>query len=903
MLHGRTAEITDLTARLEQARNGHSSGLVVRGAAGIGKTRLLNHIGDVASDFLVLRTMGVEAEMHWSFAGLNMLLRPVSNDIDRLLPSQQAQGLQASLNFEATPAGQPMHSGLATLQLLAELSERQPVLCIVDDAQWLDPDSADALLFVSRRLHAERIVFLWGVRDGDGPFFATPGIPETALDSLDDESACALLDASVPNLPPDAKRTVVRLSGGNPLALFEIALAHKEGRATVQGFDAAAQNTALQLRHSFAERIRSLPQATQTALLLAAAEPSRDTAVILHAAAVSGISASDLAPAEAKGLIRQVGDEIQFSHPLMRTAAYYEAPLHRRSEAHRHLAIKSEGLEGGCRTVYHLTSATSGPDEEIATLLTDKAAGDAARGGHATEAATYELAASLSTDPTARLDRLMMAAEAALAAGTIATAEQMAKTVVSEATDDTHRMRATEVLATVSMWHGDKDRAGRFWFDSAAYSQRVKPSRSGFPLFMVVATAMNHGDFQLAEAAVDQAESLKLEHAPWVRLLYTGTVGLNRVSEASIDEAVTALRSLIAIHQSSDAKPDRNVQIFRASWMILTGDYTEAYGYINDAVTECRQRGSHGTLPQALTVRALIELHCGRMSEAQADAEEALALADEVGHRAAFRRDPALALAMVHSIQGRADAAAELVNRLDDQDSTSELIMRGLIDLAEHRWTSAWARLSSVFDGPRPMRVLTFIPDMIEAAARSGHLDQAKEAIEYYATYADATAQAGLQAVSARNRALLEHDSAEPLYRTAVDLHQHSGGSALAHANTRILFGEWLRRQRRNSEARSQFEVARDIVERLGAQPWLDRIDAELRALGASIAAPPRRGNRQLTPQEHQVAKLASTGLTNREIGNMLFLSPRTVGYHLYKAYPKLGIKTRTELANIDLDA
>ncbi|MFD2860759.1 AAA family ATPase [Salininema proteolyticum] len=536
MLFGRNPETTVLDDLLRAARDGESSVRSVRGAAGIGKTTLLDWASEHAEGFLVLRAIGIEAETRWPFGGLHLLLRPLMKRIDDLLPEPLAKGLHRALALDGGEAGSAANIGMAVLQLLAEASEERPILCVVDDAQWMDDDSAQALLFASRRLYAERVVFLWGVREGDARPFPTVGIDDLPVGPVDDESALELLSAASPGLNESVRRHIVRIAGGNPLALLELATAHREGRAGVDGFTSAARHSATSLRQSFSERIDALPEATKRLLLLAAAETTGDLALVLKAGALFGTTLEDLAPAEAKELISTSGDEIGFSHPLIRTAAYFGAPLKERARAHRALADSVGGPETGCRRVYHLASAAPGPDESIATDLARKAAEDAVRGGHAAEADTYELAAELSADPAAKVERLLLGAEAAHKAGQSAQALKLSESVVHSSNDPAMLHRAHQVQAVIANWNGDKDASARHWFRSFEQQMLHDPASAGYPLFNVVETAIQHGDFALARSATERGEEHGLEHAPWVRLLLRGGLGLNRSGGVTLAE-------------------------------------------------------------------------------------------------------------------------------------------------------------------------------------------------------------------------------------------------------------------------------------------------------------------------------------------------------------------------------
>ncbi|NYI05175.1 ATP-binding protein [Allostreptomyces psammosilenae] len=913
MLHGRDDELAAIDALLAGARAGRSAAVVIRGEAGIGKSVLLDHAAAAAGhDMRVLRATGIESESELPFAGLHLLL---GRSVDRTdaLPDRQARALRGALGLEEIPGGDRPLVGLAVLTLLAELADERPLLCVVDDAHWLDHASADALLFAARRLDAEGVVLLFAARDLHAPPFPAPGIAELRLAGLDETAATALLDEHAGDLPRHAREQILGEARGNPLALRELTAAQREGQIPAYAHRAAAQPNHTRLQQTFADRIGTLPEATQTLLLVAAAEVTCDLAVVLGAAGRLGASVEDLEPAERKELLHLTDGQLMFRHPLIRTAAYRGAPVARRIAAHRALAEALPCVGNIDRRAWHLAAATTEPDENVASLLERTAEHARARGGYAAVASACERAAQLSPDSRDRARRLALAARAAADAGWIERAAVLADQAAPHLTDPLARAELAQVRALAPYVRGLRKAAHATLLQGASAAADHLPGKAAFMLFDAMGVIWATGDLPATEETAARVTALELPAAPDVTPFVEAAGGMAAIARGEPATGVPALARLI---EDPGGVLGRLRPMERAcvlEWAVLTGDLDAAGELTRALERECRDQGAVGVLPEVLRDLARVELFRGRHYDARITATEALRVAEETG-QIHFADDARGVLAHLAAAEGdeentRALTAGVRAHRTEpgEEWTTSAL---ALLDLGAGRYEEALRRREELgADAARHSIVVLYtLPDHVEAAARLGA--PAHHALARFEEWARATGQPWAEAVTLRCRALLApEDEAGPLYARAVALHEQAvvpherGGRSFERARTELLYGEWLRRAGHRADARPPLRSALDVFERVCATPWADRARAELRATGE---ARPRRTEEadpfaRLTPQELQVVRLAATGLTNRDIGAQLFLSPRTVGYHLYNAYPKLGVASRAELARLDL--
>jgi len=922
-LYGRSVEISVVDGLLAGARAGRSGVLVVRGDPGVGKTALLDYAaaaaavaaasgdgvpdgampGDVAprarAGIRVIRGVGVESEAELSFAGLHMLLGPV---LDRrcALPQPQRDALCGALGLRPAVPGDRFLVGLAVLSLLAELAEDGPLLCLVDDAHWLDRSSAEALMFAARRLDAEGIAVIFAARDHYAPFPA-PGLPVLPLGGLDTASAAALLSEHGAGLPPGARCRVLAEARGNPLGLIELCAAY-EHHLPAAGPGGPGPALTGRLQQAFEGQVRRLPGNTQTLLLVAAAAGRGDLGVVLDAGRMLGVAAADLGPAEQAALIGIAeGGTVTFRHPLVRAAVYQGVVLSRRLAVHRALAGALRGPADADRRAWHLAAAATGPDEEVAAELERTAAEAGERSGYAAAAAAYERAVQLTADPAAQAGRLTLAAEAAAQIGEFDRARSLAAHATRQTTDPVVRTTLSNVSALVDFAEGRLATAHRLLVDGAARIGDLKPAWATRMLMNAVHIAWFLGDPVLTADTADRLQavggSAAEPLAPLVQLMLRSAAqaaGRPVDDHGQLSELVATARRCRAGHRDDLA--------MIAMVSLVTGLNRDARDLAAELVADARAQGRIGWLPAMLNCLAQALVFDGLHRDALATATEALRIAQDTG-QAPWVSEANAITAYLAAVDGDEDGCRQLVHAaLAGPADHSTSAARpwadwalGLLDLGLGRLDTALLQLEAIARGPVRYHgsALRSIPDLVEAAVRLGQRDRALGPLARFCAWARHAGTPGTGALLERCRALVATgDRAERHYLAALKLHDES----FEQARTQLLYGAWLRRARRKAEARTQLRAAAGYLDRIGAAPWAEQARAELSATGVTAPRPGRAGLPRLTPQELQVARLAAQGLTNRDIAAQLFLSPRTVGYHLYKAYPKLGITSRSQL-------
>jgi len=913
MLLGRESEVEIIDRLLARARDGHSGSLVLRGEAGIGKSALLEYAASKAGDMRVLRGTGVEPERDLPFAGLHLLLR---NDLDRVeqLPCAQRGALSAAFGLaypdkeDLDPGSVRFVAGLAVLTLLADLAEDQPLLCLLDDAHWLDYESAEALLFAARRLEAEGVVILFSARELHAPRFPASGVDDLRVSGLDTEAAAELLAKDAGDLPGYVRQQILSQSDGNPLALRELAIAQREGQLSHDPYGIGRLPTHSRILRTFADRVAALPPSTQDAILVAATAGSCDSGVILDTAEKLGATAEDLEMAERKDLVIINAGTLLFRHPLIRAAVYQYAPLNRRTQAHLALAETFASRADADRRAWHLAAAATGPSEEIAAALEESAEQSRTRGSYSAVAAAYERAAWLSLESKHRSRRLLAAAQAALEAGQLDRADTLSGQSGDQYQDPARLVDRAMVRATTASWRGSPSAAHQIWVDAAvAVADRV-PDYASYMLFHAVEAAWIAADFDAVRRSAELAEEWGLPRADRVRAMARIVAGMNNHADGSMSEAAAAIRHLMQVTCAVELSPQAAVRV--VWWMLMMGDHSSARIMVEPLIKQCRETGAMGVLPRALGLLAKVQLYSGEHRDAVATASEALRIASDMGKNLILVGVPVSVMAQIAAIEGDQEYCHELVTNADPGMKYGLIVLEGmlaLLDMGLGRYEAVVQRLKPLVAGDHAMDVLPVVPDLIEAAVRIGTPDIARAPMDWFGQFADHSDQPWARGVAARCEALLADDSeAEALFLRALEAHKARSARPFEQARTELLYGEWLRRNRRRVDARVQLRAAMVTFERMGAKPWVDRTDTELRATGESPYHKDVDRNgllERLTPQELQVVRLAATGMTNRDIGGQLFLSPRTVGYHLYKAYPKLGVSSRGELARLDLSA
>ncbi|GAT68183.1 transcriptional regulator [Planomonospora sphaerica] len=902
-LHGREPEEEAIAELLAGARAGASSSLVLRGEPGIGKTALLDHAAAAAGGMRLLRGTGIEFEAELPFSGLQLLVRPALGSL-AALPGPQREALEAAFGLGPAAGAEPMLVGLAVLSLLAEHAGETGLLCLVDDAQWLDGASRDALVFAARRLHAEGVAMIFAARDGEGSF-PSSGLPELRLSGLAPAAAAALLDRHP--LAPAVRHRLLAEAGGNPLALLElpVALAAEGGGA----FPPGALPLTGRLQLAFHGRISRMPESCQSLLLVAAAEETGELAVILPAAAALGAAVEDLSCAERAGLVLRGdadGTTIRFRHPLIRAAVYQRAPLGQRLAVHRALAAVLGSPGHADRRAWHLAAAATGTDEQAAAALEHTAARALGRSGHEAAAAAYERAARLSADPAAKARREALAAEAALEAGDLGRARALGDRAARRLDGaPAVNARISHVRALADFWQGSYSTAHRSLLDGAELVRDSDPGRAAVLLIQAVHTSWYLGERQLA-ATLDRLAGLPLDDADPLAPVGPYLAHLDRGRR----ERPPPLGDVLAAVRRRGRAPDQALTILCGAALAL-GQDADAYELATVLAAGHRARGGAGRLPTVLFFMAEGEIFTGRHLDALATATEALGLARDTGQRQWVSQFGSV-LAHLDAARGeeeacRRNAEEGLAGAAPGTVSPGAPWAHwslGLLDLGLGRAEAALTRFERLTREPMRHHICATrsTPDLVESAVRVGAPERAAEPLARFERWAGSVRQPWADALVLRCRGLLAaaDDRAEACYTAALELHDREG-RPLEYARTALLYGEWLRRARRKAEARGPLDDALEVFDRLGMRPWAERARGELTATGAPARGPGPAGGTAagLTPQELQITRLAAQGLSNRDIAAQLFLSHRTVGYHLYKAYPKLGVASRSELREV----
>ncbi|MBM7787638.1 ATP-binding protein [Tenggerimyces flavus] len=902
MLRGRASEQATIDRLLDAAPDGGSGALVVRGEPGIGKSALLAYARERSPELRVLHASGIESETAVPFAGLHQLLRPAR---DRLaaLPGPQRRALEGAFGL-GEPSGDRFMLGAAVLSLLSDLAEDAPVLCLIDDAHWLDRATVDALLFAARRLDREGVVMLFATRDY-GAVLEAPGIAELRLDGLEPSAAADLLDDAGESMPPAVRDHLVAATEGNPLALLEL-----PRLISAEGVRAGPIRLTNRVVDAFHHQVRALPENSQRLLLVAAADDTGDLTVVLRAAAELGLGLTELQPAEASGLVLVEADGLAFRHPLVRAAVYHGATLAERTAAHGALAASAEANGDEDRGAWHLAIAATTPDETVAAKLERAGTRQAARNGQAAAATGFERAAQLSPDGTDAVRRMALACEAAVASGQLEWARGRAHRALPQARDNAVRARLLDVLARAELSVGTLDRAHDLLVEAAGLVGEAEPDRA-FWMLVAAAHAGWAGPTNEDQIAgpLDQVDDLAF--APDEPLLAVSWLirWATAVSLGRSTNRYPPLAEVLPRARKAAAGAGANALVEVASFAFIAGRDEVSNEVALELVGRARAEGMLFALPVALGQLALTHVLRGRHREALVTGGEAVRIGRDLG-QPMWVRYASGALAYVAAIEGSAEACvryaadAEVAADAPDGAATGTEWARtalGLLDLGAGRVAEAYDRLLSVRSGPirHQSAVVRCVPDLVEAAVRLGRAAEVAEAFDAYAHWAQVVDQPWAAALVARCRALLDAGSAERHFEEALALHA-TDDRPFERGRTSLLYGEFLRRRLQRGEARVHLGTALQLFESLGAAPWAERARMELDASGASVARTSVPDTfASLTPQELQITQLAAQGLTNRDIAAQLFLSPRTVAYHLYKAYPKLGIASRAELAEL----
>jgi DNA-binding CsgD family transcriptional regulator len=899
---GRASEREMLDGLLVRVRGGDSEVLVIRGEAGIGKTALLRYAARQASGYRVAELTGVEAEMELAFAGIHQLCGPM---LDRLggLPAPQRDALRVALGLAAGEAPDRFLVGLAVLSLLAAVAEERPLLCLVEDAQWLDAASSQIVGLVARRVRAESVAVVVAVREpAAAPDF--DGLPELHLEGLPDDDARSLLRNAVSGrLDRSVVDRIVDETAGNPLALMEL-----PGRMTAAelagGFELpSAGEVPAQIEHHYIRRIRQLPEATQRLMLLAAAEPVGDAPLVLRAGRRLGIESDALAPAETAQLLH-IGTSVRFRHPLVRSAVYGAAALGTRQRAHAALAEVSDPDSDTDRRAWHRALAATGPDEDVAAELERSAARAQARGGAAATAAFLDRAVALTPDPGRRRERALAAAQASVLAGAFTTARRLLAMADAGPLEDFQRAQVDLLQAQL-----------------AFVSSR---GTDATPLLLAAARRLEPLDIRVARETYVDAFSAALFGA---RL--NGSVGIREVAEAARAAprprdaepaaADLLLDALVALADDYDAAVPRcREAVLRLSgetasakerlrWLwqgcvvaLEIWDDEHALGLSRASVQIARETGTLAELALALSAHTPILVFCGDLATAAAMVSETESVEEVTGIRSA----PYGAL-ILSAWQGSEIDTTKLIEATErDANARGEGIglaisayARAVLANGLGRYEEAFVAAVTASEHREIVAENWGLSELIEPATRTGRTNLAAEAMKRLASKAYATGTEWALGIDARSRALLsEDDRAEGSFQKAID-HLRRTRVRAELARTHLLYGEWLRRMNRRVDARAQLRIAYDSFVSMGMEAFAERASRELSATGENVRKRTVETRDDLTPQERQIAELAGDGLSNPEIGARLFLSRRTVEWHLRHVFAKLGIQSRRELS------
>jgi DNA-binding CsgD family transcriptional regulator len=894
----RQREVLDLL--LDGVRAGRGGVLVMHGEAGVGKTALLEYAVEAGPEFRIARTIGVEAEMELPFAALQQLCSPFLELMERL-PQPQHDALGVAFGLSSGPAPNPFLVGLAVLGLLAEAAEVQPLACVVDDAQWLDSASARALGFVARRLLAEKIALVFATREIDDAF---TGLPELQVGPLARRDARALLESVLP-APLDQRvlERIVAETQGNPLALLEL----PRGLSPTQlagGFalpEAVPVSTSVE--ESFMRRLARLPEDARRLLLVAAADPVGDPLLLWRAAARLGIPESATQTVESEELL-VLSPRVAFRHPLVRSAIYRASGRNERSEVHRALAEATDPEVDPDRRAWHRAQAASMPDEDVAAELEHSAARAQARGGFAAAAAFLERAVALTPEPARRAQRALAAAQTKLEAGAVDDALDLLETAESSGAFDEHvRIHAHLLRGQIAFASRRGGDATPLLLAAARELERAEPELTRATLLDALSAAIVAGRLAQNEGVVEVSQAALVgppmpEHPAPSDLLLEGLAV--RFTQGYAAGAPLIKEALSAFQRDPVPSPSEARWLWFASWIALFMWDDATWAVLSSRHLESvRRTGALSALPLLLANRSSVYAFLGELRTA-ARIEEELRVTTEATGIAAV---PYGRLAIA-ALRGREHEFSELLGaalgqaeaRGEGLTVTVAEFLSGAFYNGLGRYDAALAAVSSAerfhHEGP----AIWSLTELIEAAVRSGQPERARRAFERVQETTRAAGTDWALGIEARSHALLsDGDDADDLYRDAIARLRRTS-IRVQLARTHLLYGEWLRRERRRLDAREQLRTAHELFRDFGVEAFAERARTELEATGERARKRTVETVDQLTPQETHIARLAAEGHTNREIAARLFISTSTVEYHLRKAFRKLDIKSRTQL-------
>jgi DNA-binding CsgD family transcriptional regulator len=902
-LMGRHAEQAQLVQLVDTVRGGESRVLVVRGDAGMGKTALLDFLAGQAAGCQVLRVTGVQSEMEFAFAGLHQLCTPFMSRTG-LLPAPQHQALHVAFGLSQGPAPDRFLVGLAVLGLLSEVAEEQPLLCVVDDQHWLDQASAHALGFTARRLGADPIGLVFSTRTLRAELAA---IPELLLEGLPAADAQILLESALAGpLDTRVRDQIVRETGGNPLALLEL-LRGLTRTQLAGGFGLpGAVSVSARIEESFSRQLAELPPQTQRLLQLAAADPSGDADLVWRAARQLEIPAEAAAAATDAGLA-EISTSVWFRHPLLRSAAYRSASLPKRKAAHLALVKATDPVADPDRRAWHRAQAAEGLDEEVATDLERSAGRAQARGGPAAAAAFLEKAALLTGDPMRRADRLLAAAQANLQAGAYEQALQLVLAAESGPLGEMQSAQADLLRGHIAFASGLGSDAPPLLLKAARRMQPLDLDLTRQTYLTAWLAAVFAGRLATAGNLIEVCRAAR--ELPWSERPGRAELVLNAVTLLVTEGPVAAaavLRQAVAAFSGPDVAPEDHMRLGACvqGAAIALWDLDAWRTLVERHAAIVRAAGVLDQLPVVLVGLGATITWAGDFAASAALIAESDAVSEATGTRAppfaalmlaALRGDEAAAIPLIRATLTAATAGGQGLT-VGYANWVTAILYNGLGRYSEAMTAARQASedaLGALFVS------LWALPELIEAAVRSGNADLAPGAM---ANLAESTRAGGTDfglGIEARSRALLsDGETADRLYREAVErLSRTQYRPDLGRAH--LLYGEWLRREDRRTEARTQLHAAHELLSAIGAEAFAGRARRELQATGEHVRKRSVETVTTLTAQEALIAGLARDGLTNPEIAVRLFLSTRTVQYHLSKVFTKLGITSRGQLHQV----
>ena len=898
MLLDRLPERAALSQLLDAARAGRSGVLVMRGEPGVGKTALLDWAIEAAAGLRVARVAGVESEMELAFAALQQLCAPMLDKLENL-PDPQRDALGVAFGLKSGAAPDRFLVGLAALGLLSEMAEQQPLLCVIDDAQWLDRASAQALAFVARRLLGEPVALVFATRE---PGEELRGLPELLIEGLRDGDAQELLSSVIRGpLDERVRDRIIAETRGNPLALLE--LPRGATPADLAGGFGSPRVAELpgRIEDNFRRRLEVLPSATQRLMLVAAAEPAGEPALLWRAAERLGIGTEAIAPAADAGLL-VVGERVTFRHPLARRAVYRSASPQERRAAHQALAGATDPEADPDRRAWHRAQATLGPDGDVAAELERSASRAQARGGLAAAAAFLDRATTLTLDPVRRAERALAAAQAKYQVGAFDAALGLLATAEAGPPDPFRRARADLLRGQIAFAYGHGSATAALLLQAARQFEPVD-SRLAREIYLEALSSTLFGG-RLADA-LEVARAARAAPPPPqparpADLLLDGLALL--VTEGYSAGARVIMQAMDAF-RDTDLSPEEGLR-----WLwpachtaVLVWDY-ESWDILSARlVTVARDAGALMALPIAFATRAGVHLFAGELGEVASLVAQAASVTEAVG--SSFAPDGALTLA---AFRGREADISALMEAVTDAQrhghggglSYVQWVAAVLCNgLGRYELALAIARRASE-GSPAQQFSIWGLVELIEAAVRSGEPGQAVIALELLSETTRASGTDWALGAEARSWALVSDGAAaEKRYLEAIDRFGRAG-LRLDLARARLLYGEWLRRRRRRRDARDQLGRAYEMFASIGAAAFAERARIELRATGGHARPDAVETPDTLTAQEALIARLAGEGSSNPEIAAQLFISPATVAYHLRKVFTKLGISSRNQLAH-----